>query len=237
MDKENLAALRAMAEEGYAAFQQKLVPDTSYPILGVRLPQLRRLARQKAREDWKAALAEPFAYYEQVLLAGLTIAYARAPLEEKLEAIWALLPRLDSWAFTDSIAPTLKVREEELPRLWAFAQCCLESPAAYTRRFGLILLLDDFLVPAYWDRAAEAVMALRDDRYYVQMAAAWLTAELAAQQFDLAAAMLRSGRLDAFTHNKAIQKMRESYRISPEQKAYVHTLKRKESKHEENHGN
>lgn len=237
MGKENLAALRALAEEGYAAFHQKLVPDTSYSILGVRLPQLRRLARQAAREDWKAALSEPPVYYEEVLLAGLTIAYARAPLEEKLEAIWALLPRLDSWALTDSIAPTLKVREEELPRLWDFARTCLENPATYTRRFGLILLLDYFLVPAYRDRVAELVLELRDDRYHVQMAAAWVTAELAAQEFDLAAAMLRSGRLDDFTHNKSIQKMRESYRISPEQKAYLRTLKRKESKHEENYGN
>lgn len=236
MGKENLTELQALAEEDYAAFQKKLVPDTAYPILGVRLPQLRRLARQEARENWKAALAEPFAYYEEVLLAGLTIAYARAPLEEKLEAIWALLPCLDSWALTDSIAPTLKVRQEELPRLWDFAQTCLENPAAYTRRFGLILLLDYFLIPDYWTRVAELVLALRDGRYYVQMAAAWVTAELAARQFDLAATMLRSGRLDDFTHNKAIQKMRESYRISPEQKAYLRTLKRKESKHEENHG-
>lgn len=230
MGEENLAALRAMAEDGYAAFQKRLIPDTAYPILGVRLPRLRRLARQKAREGWKAALAEPLVYYEEVLLAGLTIAYARAPLEEKLGAIWALLPKLDSWALTDSIAPTLKVREEELPRLWAFATGCLESPAAYTRRFGLILLLDDFLIPAYWDQVAELVLALRDDRYYVQMAAAWLTAELAVRQFELAAAMLRSGRLDVFTHNKAIQKMRESDRITSEQKTFLLTLKRKEPK-------
>ena len=99
-----------------------------------------------------------------------------------------------------------------------FAQACLRAAPVYTRRLGLIVLLDYFLTPDHLDAVAETVQALTDDRYYVCMAAAWLLAELGIRDYNLALKILAGGRLNCFTQNKAIAKMRESYRFTPEQK-------------------
>ena len=231
MEQEIRAGLWAQAEADYAAFHKKLCPDTAYPILGVRLPKQRAIARQAAKGDWQGLLDQwlPEAY-EEIMIYGLVIAYAKAPLAEKLDRLRALLPKLDCWALTDSIAPTFRFKENELPEVWDFAQGCLESPLCYTRRFGLILMLDYFLTPAYLPKVCEAVQNLRDDRYYVRMAAAWLVAEIAAKDYEAALAIIKSGKLDDFTHNKAIAKARESYRLSPAQKEELKKLKRKQEK-------
>ena len=225
-----IAALRDAAEPKYAAFQKKLCPDTALEIWGVRLPRLRSLAKEIARGPWRSFLTQaPRECYEEVLLQGLVIAYAKAPLEEKLSRLEALLPWLDSWALTDSIVPTFRFAREDLPRVWDFAQACLRAAPVYTRRLGLIVLLDYFLTPDYLDAVAEIIQDLTDDRYYVCMAAAWLLAELGIRDYNLALKILAGGRLNCFTQNKAIAKMRESYRFTPEQKAALLAYKRKEA--------
>jgi len=226
-----IAALQSASEPEYAAFQRKLCPDTARPILGVRLPQLRKLSKDLARGGWRTFLAQARREtYEETMVEGLVIAYAAAELEEKLGRLKPLLYGLDSWALTDSIAPTFRFRPQELPRVWDFAQDCLAATPTYVRRFGLILMLDYFLIPEYLPKVAQTVEDLHDDRYYVQMAAAWLLAELAVHDYDRALQTLSSGRLDLFTQNKTIQKMRESYRFTPAQKNALIAYKRKESK-------
>lgn len=225
-----ISALQAASEPVYANFQRKLCPDTDLEIWGVRLPKLRKLAKEIARGDWRVFLEEvQGGLYEETLLEGLVIAYARAPLEEKLGRLRLLLPRLDSWALTDSIAPTFRFRREELPEVWSFARECLNGTQTYVRRFGLILLLDYFLVPEYLEEVAQILEQLTDERYYVRMAAAWLLAELGVHDYDRAVQVLASGKLDSFTQNKAIQKMRESFRFTKEQKDALLPLKRKEN--------
>lgn len=231
MEQEIRAALLAQAEADYAAFHKKLCPDTHYTILGVRLPRQRAIAKQAAKGDWQGLLGrwQPEAY-EEIIVYGLVIAYAKAPLAEKLARLSVLLPKLDCWAQTDSIAPTFRFKESELPEVWDFAQTCLADSLCYTRRFGLIFMLDYFLIPDYLPKVCKIVQNVQDDRYYVRMAAAWLVAEIAAKDYDAALSILKEDRLDDFTHNKAIQKARESYRLTPAQKEELKTLKRKQDK-------
>lgn len=226
-----IAALRSASEPEYAAFTRKLCPDTARPILGVRLPKLRTVARDLARGDWRAFLAQARQEtYEETMVEGLVIAYAKAGLEEKLGRLEPLLYSLDSWALTDSIASTLRFSPQELPRVWDFAQSCLAASHTYVRRFGLVLMLDHFLTPEYLEQVAKTLEELRDQRYYVRMAAAWLLAELAIHDYGRAVQVLASGRLDDFTQNKAIRKMRESYRLTPAQKEALLPYRRKEEK-------
>lgn len=107
---------------------------------------------------------------------------------------------------------------------------CLAREGEYTVRFGVILLLDYFLTPEYIPAVAQRLSAIRDERYYVRMAVSWCLAEMAVHDGDLVEKILKSGELDSFTQNKTIQKMRESYRISPERKAAAAALRRKEKK-------
>lgn len=226
-----IAALRSASEPEYAAFTRKLCPDTARPILGVRLPKLRTVAKDLTRGDWRAFLAQARREtYEETMVEGLVIAYAKAGLEEKLGWLEPLLYALDSWALTDSIAPTLRFSPQELPRVWDFAQSCLAASHTYVRRFSLILMLDHFLTPEYLEQVAKTLEELRDQRYYVRMAAAWLLAELAIHDYGRAVQVLASGRLDDFTQNKSIRKMRESYRLTPAQKEALLPYRRKEEK-------
>lgn len=209
--------LNALVDTTVLPYHNTVITDTHYPILGIRMGPLRALARQIAREDWQSLLRpESFETYEQVLVTGLAVAYARVPFVQKAQALRTLLPHLDSWAMTDSIVPTLKPQSEELERARGFALACLAAPEEYTVRFGVIMLLDYFLIPGETDWTARQLMAIRDERYYVRMAVAWCLAEMAVHDPQRVLEILREGRLDAFTHQKTIRKMAESRRISPQ---------------------
>lgn len=108
MEKPLLAQLRSLSEPKYAGFQRRIVTDTTYPILGVRMGQLRKLAKQSTPEEH---IPESFTCLEEVMVTGLAIAYMRGPFEKKQPLLCQLLPHLDSWALTDSIVPTLKPKQ------------------------------------------------------------------------------------------------------------------------------
>ena len=232
---EMQAALAECADPSAELYMKKVISDTKYPMLCVRMEPVRRVAKQAAKGDWLSLTEGPFVYYEEVLCAGLAVAYAKAPLRERLEGLRRLLPYMDSWGMTDSIFPTLRFNAEERPLLWAFALQCLKGTEEYTVRSGVVVLLRFFLTDEDIPKVAGLLCGLRDERYYVQMAAAWCFAEMAVTNFEIVEKVLETGELTPFIHNKTIQKMRESYRISAEKKEAALRLRRK--KHEENHGN
>lgn len=224
-----LSNLDAMADPTVAPYQNKVVSDTDYPMRCIRVPVLRKLAKDAAKGDWRALLAQArFETYEEVLVIGLGIAYAKAPFEDKVDPLRTLLPHLDSWALTDSIVPTLRISMQERETAWEFAMECLSDKKEYTIRFGVIMILDYFLTPDRIQQAAQCLTAIRDERYYVRMAVAWCLAEMAVHDYERVEKILKAAELDTFTQNMTIRKMRESYRITPEQKAAVAALKRKE---------
>lgn len=113
--------------------------------------------------------------------------------------------------------------------MWDFALECLETDGEFSRRFGIVLMLRYFLIEPYISLVVQRVTALRDTRYYVRMACAWLLAELAVSQPQRVLDILESHNLDIFTHNMTIRKMRESYRVTEEYKAAALPLRRKEN--------
>lgn len=221
--------LEAMTDSTVLPYQNAVITDTRYPMLGIRVGKLRQLARQIAREDWQS-LTQPcsFETYEQVLVTGLIIAYARVPFDRKTNALRTILPCLDSWAMTDTIVPTLKPRKQELEQVRAFALECLAGQEEYTVRFGVIMLMDYFLTQEETAWTAEQLTAIRDERYYVRMAVAWCLAEMAVHDPQRVLQILREGKLDTFTHRKTIQKMQESLRISPQLQQEAKLLKERQ---------
>ncbi len=212
-------------------YENTVITDTRLPIIGIPMRELRQMAKKLCVDDWRQFLRQARQdIFEEVLLMGLILAYAKEPFSEKLPELRQLLPHLDSWAHTDSIVPTLKPKASERALAWDFAMECLQSEREYTVRFGIILLLDYFIDEDKIEDTVAVLIGIRDVRYYVRMAVAWCLAEIAVARPALIEELLRSGSLDIFTHNKTIQKMRESYRISAEQKTAVQLLKRKEAK-------
>lgn len=229
MRDEIYARLLELAEPGEFAEFSRRICMTGYPLLGVRLPQLRKLAREICRGDWRTFLQEPgHGTYEEIMLEGMVLAGARAEIAEKLERTRAFLPKIDCWALVDSIVPTYRFKPQELPQVREFILPLLQSEREFDQRFALVVLLDYFLTPEYAAETAELVAVQQSDKYYVNMARAWILAELAVQQEALTFALLESGRLDAFTHNKTISKMCDSYRIPEASKNRARVLRRRE---------
>ena len=220
---ERLLALR---DPDYAAFAAKLVPTIPPErVLGVRIPQLRALARElygtPEAEDFLTRL--PHGLQEENHLHALLLE-RRKDFGQCLAEVERFLPYVDNWAVCDTLRPKAfaRRRAELLPHVFRW----LDSGETYTVRFGLGMLmanyLDDAFEPRFLDRAAE----IRSDEYYVNMMIAWYFATALAKQYDAALPFLEQGRLERWTHNKTIQKAVESYRVSDEHKAALRLLRK-----------
>lgn len=222
--QETLFSLR---DEEYAAFQAKLTPGIPpEKFIGVRVPLLRKLAKAyfKAPDSSAFLSSLPHDYYEENLLHGLLIEQLRG-YEETVSALNRFLPYVDNWAVCDTMSP--KAFKKHPSGLFHQAKEWSASDAVYTCRFGIGVLMSQFLDDAFVPEVLEIPAAVHSDEYYVNMMIAWFFATALAKQWDSAIPYLQQNRLDLWTHNKTIQKAIESYRITDERKAYLRTLKRK----------
>ena len=216
--------LLALKDDKYAAFQRSLLPTAEGErIIGVRMPELRRLSKQLTEQEAAHLLSSlPHYYYEEYILHGLLI-NAMRDFGQSLAALGEFLPYVDNWAVCDLLKP--RVPQKELPRLMERVPAWLNSPCVYTKRFGLSVLMNYFLAPPWTEQALSLAASVSTDEYYVEMMEAWLFATALAKEWQAAAPYLEQRILQPWTHNKAIQKARESLRISPQQKEYLNTLK------------
>ena len=227
MDKSIAAIekkLRARADEEYAVFLRGLLPTVApESVIGVRMPELRRLVKGLSTDEADAILSGlPHRYHEEYLLHGIIINGMR-DMEQALAALDELLPYVSNWAMCDLLRP--RARRADLPRLWEKVPGWLESPLVYTKRFGLSALMNYFLQPPWTEQALKLAATVSTEEYYVEMMAAWFFATALAKDWERTLPYLRERHLAPWTHNKAIQKARESRRITPEQKEYLQTLK------------
>lgn len=225
---ERLLALR---DEPYAAFMRKLVPNLEPAhITGVRAAHIAGLAKALVKNEPEAARAFLASLAHATLEENLLHAslLGRLPLEcgVLLEAVEAFLPYVDNWAVCDALPP--KAFAKSLDAIALRIPAWLSSAHPYTVRFGLVTLLTFFLGDARFDPAMlRAAAALPTGDYYVNMAAAWYVSCALVEQYDATLPLLESRAFGRWVHNKAIQKAVESFRISPERKAHLKTLRRK----------
>ena len=219
----------AEGNETYAAFNKRIV-NTKMPVVGVRVPDLRRLARELASDVGAAEISELLTVqdesFDYVLLCGLLITHARLDDQTVIDLTKQYLSRIDSWAHIDVFIE--KKRRFAGESWWNFALACLQSEAEFTVRYGVVSLMTNFLDEAHIDKVFVALQNVRHDGYYVKMALAWLYATAAVQFFELTLAELENGHVDAWMRNKAYQKMRESRRFTPEQQKVIALYKAKE---------
>ena len=217
--------LFALQDKEYQAFQAKLMPTVDPDaVIGVRMPALRELMKEvrgtEEAEDFIRIL--PHRYYEENTLHGLLLAALKDP-ERCTAELDRFLPYVDNWATCDVISPVSFKKHPAclLPKVREW----LASEHVYTVRFGIGVLmkfyLDEDFDPAY----PEWVTAVRSDEYYVNMMIAWYFATALAKQPEAVMPYLVNHRLDPWTHNKTIQKARESYRVPPEMKEELYQLR------------
>ena len=218
----------AQGNETYAAFNQRIV-NTKMPVVGVRVPDLRRLARELAPNmsaaDISKLLTAKNRSFDYVLLCGLLITHARLDDQAAIDLTKQYLPCVDSWAHIDIFIEKKRRFAGEV--WWDFALECLQNEDEFAVRYGVISLMTNFLDKAHIDQVFAVLRNVKHNGYYVKMALAWLYATVAVHFFELTLAELENEHIDTWTRNKAYQKMRESRRFTPEQQAVI--LKKKKA--------
>ena len=223
--KELQQLLFEYEDKKYGDFSAKLIPTLPRErFIGIRSPEykkiLKRIKDDPVIPEFLSTL--PHTYNEENCL-HVALINKMKDFDECVSALEKFMPYIDNWAVNDGVNPACfkKHRAELIGKV----QTWISSEETYTRRCGMKLLmanyLDDDFKPEYLDLPAD----LRSNEYYVNMMTAWLFAEALTKQWDTAVKYIEAHRLDPWTHNKAIQKACESFRVPDERKEYLRTLR------------
>jgi len=219
-----------LQNKNYKEFQSKLIPTISPDkIIGVRTPALRIYAKDFAKTPNAEIFMDtlPHDYFEEYAIHGFLIENLK-DFDEVIRRLDALLPYIDNWANCDQLTP--KVFKKNTEKLLPHVMRWIESDFVYMKRFGIRMLMCFYLDEKFDVAFLETISVIRSDEYYIKMMVAWYFATALAKQFDAALPYITERKLDVWTHNKAIQKSIESYRITAEQKAFLRELKIKPKK-------
>lgn len=224
--------LEHLSEEDYKAFNQKLLPGVDH-VLGVRIPALKVIAKEIAKEDFRTYLDQAdtgineASYHEELLLLGLVLGYAKMDQEERMICLDRFVPKISNWAICDTCTMNMKFMQKEQDDWYSYIMKYKESGSEFELRFLLVALLAHFVDEAYISDILNICNTVRHEGYYVKMATAWLVSVCYIKFPEQTKRFLEDNEMDDFTHNKSIQKIRESYRVSKEEKAALNQLKRK----------
>ncbi len=209
----------------YREMQVKIIPNIpAESIIGVRTPALRSYAKELAkREDAEVFLQDlPHRYFDENQLHAFLLSGMK-DYDRCMEETDRFLSYVDNWATCDQMSP--KVFAKHKKELYEKCKAWIASGETYRIRFGIGMLMQHFLDGDFAPEYPELVAQVRSEEYYVKMMIAWYFATALAKQYEAVLPYLEGKRLDTWTHNKAIQKSVESYRITPEQKEYLKTLR------------
>lgn len=223
--------LWSQSEEAYQKFSAKLIPGEQ-KIMGIRIPILRKKAKQLAKQDWKSICTEILkhleiddCYMEEKLLFGFLIGYADMKDTERIHWLDQWICWIDNWSVCDSGCMTYQFMKKNRSLWWEYIQKWLKSSKEFEVRFGVVALLGHFVTEAYIDPVLETLIKIQHEGYYVKMAVAWAVSVCYVSYPEKTEQVLQQKILDLFTQNKAIQKICESFRVTKEQKQLVRNWK------------
>ena len=225
MDKKLINRLFEIQDLKYRDFSHSLMPTVDKEkVIGVRTPALRKLAKELSKDERSKNFMSslPHVYYEENNLHAFLIEQIK-DFDTAISEIDRFLPYVDNWATCDCMSP--KAFKKDLDRLLTKIDQWLSSSHTYTVRYGICTLMRYYLDSRFTPDLLKKVAEIRSDEYYVKMMIAWYFATALAKQYDATLPYISEKKLDKWTHNKAIQKAIESYRVTDEHKAYLKTLK------------
>ena len=217
--------LFVLQDISYRDFQKKLIPGIcEEDMIGVRTPDLKKLAAEYGRKEGIEVFLQdtPHRYFDENQLHAFIIS-GEKDFETCIRRVEAFLPLVDNWATCDQLSPG--VFKKNRPGLLPHALSWMDAGHTYTVRFGIGMLMQHFLEEDFDPALAGKVADLRSEEYYINMMRAWYFATALAKQYEAVLPLIEEKRLDAWTHNMAIRKACESFRVTPDRKAYLKTLK------------
>ena len=217
--------LAGYKDDKYKAFQEKLVPNIPpETIIGVRTPDLRKLAKEVFQSPDRDAFLNdlPHAFYEENLIHIFMVSMIR-DFDECVRAVETFLPYVDCWPVSDQSTPAVFKKNHE--KLLPYVRKWIASEHVYTARFGLRMLMNEYLGEDFREEYLELAAGKKGDDYYLKMMIAWFFATALAKRWDETVPYLEEVCLDEWVHRKAIQKALESYRVPEAHKEYLRSLK------------
>ena len=212
--------LFAAADPKYKAFHKKLIPDVQEDkIIGVRIPQLRKLGKKLESDDFA------WDYYEEVMLHGFYIGYQKLEYSERLSLLDVFVPRIDNWAVCDCVCASLKFIEKKRTEFLQYLKKYMDSEKEYELRFAAVILMDYYLTDDYIDFSLNWLKSVKSEYYYVQMAVAWALCTAFTKYQDKVMPVLESKTLPKDVQNRTISKIRDSFRVDRNTKEYLKTLR------------
>ena len=220
-NKEIRKQIEEFAESEYQAFTSRLLPGISN-IMGVRLPNLRKMAKQIAKGDWKMYLDYASdASFEEIMLQGMVIGYVKDSLCEVIPYIEKFIKKIDNWSVCDSFCSGLKITKEYRKEMWSFLKPYYHKQGEFEVRFGVVMLVNYYLEEEYIESACEIFNKVKHNGYYVKMAVAWAISIYYIHFPETMEGYLRNNNLDEFTYKKALQKICESRVVDPTRKEQI----------------
>lgn len=219
--------LEELVDEKYREFHKRLC-NGNEAILGVKMPMVEALAKEIVQSDWREYLNNACDdSYEEIQLQGMVIGLAKdITLEEYLTYLAEFVPKIDNWAICDITCSRLKKTKKWKAQMWDFLNAYFYSEEEFKIRFALVMYLDYYLTDDYLEKVLARIEGVTHEGYYVKMAAAWLLQVAFVKHREATLAFLQKTKIDDFTYNKALQKMRESLRVSTEDKEMLLAMKR-----------
>ncbi len=221
------------AEESYRDFNRSLIPGDIAPILGVRIPKLRKIAKKAAKENGReylgALLKEErggHVFYEELLLHGMIIGYLKCERKEREKLLNEFVPVIDNWSVCDSSCITYKFMKTDMEEWFDYLLRYVNDEREYAVRFAVVCMLNYFITETFVDRVVDILEKLQHEGYYVKMAVAWALSVCYVKFPKKMKLFFKNNELDDFTCNKAIQKIRDSLQVSREEKEMLKGLMR-----------
>lgn len=219
--------LFSIKDDKYKEFHKSLVLNSQYEIIGIRLPEMRKIAKEISKTNIESYLnvAENF-YYEEVMIQGLVISYIKD--ENVFEKYFTEhVKKIDNWALCDTFCNSIKLVRKYEEKYFKIALDMSLSEDEFISRTGLVIILAHFINEKNVKLILETLNKIKSEKFYINMAEAWLICELYIKFKEPTLEFIKNNNLNKFTHNKAISKIHDSYRVSVEEKEYLNSLRRK----------
>jgi len=216
--------LKSLQDLKYKEFHSKLT-FTKYEIIGIRVPLLRKIAKEIINSNYKKFLNDVGSlYYEEVFIEGLVITSLKE--DELLNYLPKFIKKIDNWAICDSFCNSLKIVKKDYKKYFDYFKNYLKSNDEFTIRVALVVFLSFYVNEDYINEIFGLIDQITIDKYYVNMAIAWLLAECFIKYPKETDDYLTKSKINNFTFNKTISKICDSYRVSKEEKERLKSMRR-----------
>ena len=214
-------------DEKYKEFHSSLVLNSKYEMIGIRVPLMRKIAKEIAKTNIEEFLKyAQDNYYEEIMIQGLVISHIK---DESLfnKYFKQYINKIDNWALCDTFCSAIKIVEKYEDKYFKEALKMSLNKKEFISRIGLVMILDHFISEKNLENIFDTLNEIESDKFYINMAEAWLICEMYIKFPKETKTFIQKNNLNKFTHNKAISKIHDSYRVSKEEKEYLNSLRQK----------